>query len=149
MRHALLGLVLLGALPGCPRTPPPVEKSTSKLPDTLARYQVGPLVEGAGWTRRSYRKGAVAIDVTLAERAIGPDEWEGWRRSCADYPAAPFPLPTDEAAGFYTCSGTGDAERCDSHFQLRAGFHLEFNANGTATRADLDELSRALPPIAR
>ncbi len=140
-----VAIVLAVALAGCRGSPPPVEKSTSKLAASLATYHIGPLVEGAGWTRRSYRKGSVAIDVTLAERSIGPEEWESWRRACADYPAAPLPLGPDEAAGFYTCSGAGEAERCDSHFQLRAGYHLELNANGTAKRADLDALARALP----
>ncbi len=107
----------------------------------IAGYASGPLVEGAGWTRRRYARGGVTIDVTVAEQPMTAAEYADWERQARDYPAARL---RPAASGFFTCADEGRSPHCDLHVQTPAGKHLELMGGGRATRADLEQLYAGL-----
>jgi hypothetical protein len=150
----LLVMLLAGAGGGCRRArealppPPPAPPaaapaSDGRLPE-VAGFAAGPLTRGAGYVRRSYARGRALIDVTLAQMAISPDDYDRWVAASASFPQATLDLPAGQANGFYQCTG-GPPESCDLLIQLRAGVHVELRSGGTATRDDVDALARALP----
>jgi hypothetical protein len=103
-------------------------------------YTVGPLTMGDGWRRRTFARGAIRIEVTLARQAMKPDEYESWYQQARLYPPARLPFPADQASGFFTCAGDGGVAPCQLHGQTREGLHLEASGNRAATRADLEDL---------
>jgi hypothetical protein len=111
------------------------------LPDSVPPFAAGPLLLAQGYARRTYARGGVPIEVTVAERPVRADEYEQWVTQSSTYPQAALALPPSEANGFYTCSGSP----CDLHIQLRSGYHVEMMGGGRATRADLDALVARLP----
>ncbi|MBS2030584.1 MAG: hypothetical protein JST54_21960 [Deltaproteobacteria bacterium] len=126
-------------LPSCHST-----KRASELPE-VSGFGAEPIERGEGYVRRAYTRGSARISVTLAGMPMTDDGWRSWVQNSGSYPRADVGLPESQACGFYACNGTGDAERCDLHLQLRAGWHVELFGNGTARRADLDALVAGLP----
>jgi hypothetical protein len=129
---------------GAPPAPLPDagERMTGLLPPIDA-YASGPLVMGDGWIRRSYARGAVPVEVTIARRPVTPEEYADWERQSQGYPPAAAGIPG--ASGFFSCAGDGGAAACDLHIQTRVGLHIEVMGGGRATRADLEELFGRLP----
>jgi len=123
----------------------PSPRSSSELPDTANGFVAGPATIGDGFVRRMYVRGATHVEITLAHGGSANVDLARWKEMSADYPAAPLGIAPTEGSGFYDCQGDGAAERCDLHAQLRSGVHVEMNAGGTATRADLDALVAGLP----
>jgi len=128
---------------GCPSNKSAASGS-SELGD-VAGFRAEPIERGEGYVRRIYTRGPAKLSVTLAGMPMTDDGWRSWVQNGASYPRVDVGLPESQASGFYACSGTGDAERCDLHLQFRAGWHLEIFGNGTARRADLDALVAGLP----
>ena len=99
---------------------------------------------GAGFVRRTYRRGRARIEVTLARMPMSPEDYASWvKTSTASFPQAALDLPAAEANGFYQCTD-GPPPSCDLLIQLRAGVHLELRGNGTSSRDDVDALARGL-----
>ncbi len=121
------------------------DRLASALPDRAGAFTAGPLLRAAGFVRRAYTGGDRRVEVTLAGCASTPEGYAAWVEQSRPYPAAPLDVPEGEGSGFYPCSGSDQGERCDLHIQLRAGYHAELMSNGTATRADLEELLRGIP----
>jgi hypothetical protein len=116
------------------------------LPD-VAGFAAGPPSPGPDYVRRTYRRGAARIEVTLARMAMSADDYAGWvKTSRASFPQAALGVPDDEANGFYQCSD-GSPPSCDLLVQLRAGLHYEIRGGGTSLRADVDALARGLPGL--
>jgi hypothetical protein len=111
------------------------------LPDSAPPFAAGPLLRAQGYARRTYARAGVPIEVTVAARPVGADEYVQWVGQSRAYAQATLALPPSEANGFYTCSGAA----CDLHIQLRSGYHVELMGGGRATRADLDALVARLP----
>ena len=118
------------------------ERMAGLLPP-IDSYASGPLVVGDGWTRRSYTRGGVSVEVTIARRPVTGEEYQDWERQSRGYPAAAVGIPA--ASGFFTCAGDGEAAPCDLHIQTRAGLHIEVMGGGRAPRADLELLFARLP----
>jgi hypothetical protein len=106
----------------------------------VAGYAAGPPIQGDGWTRRNYARGGATVEVTVAEQPMTAAQYEEWERQARGYPAAKL---GPDASGFFTCAD-GGPPRCDLHVQTRAGKHLELQAAGRSTRADLEQLYAAL-----
>jgi hypothetical protein len=124
---------------------PSVDELGGALPESAGPFAGGPLVRAHGFVRRTYGGGDRRIEVTLATHASTDEGYAAWVVQSGSYPAASLDLPEGSGSGFYTCSATSRGERCDLHIQLRAGYHVELMSNGTAARADLDELLRGIP----
>ena len=123
------------------QSPSALTRLARALPDSAPPFAAGPLLPSPGYARRTYARGGVGIEVTVAARPVRADEYEQWVAQSSAYPQAALALPPSEGNGFYTCSGAA----CDLHVQLRSGYHVEMMGGGRATRADLDELLARLP----
>jgi len=95
-------------------------------------------VSGDGWTRRSYARDSVRMEVTVARQPMTVGEYQEWERQSRGYPA--IDVGNLEASGFFTCAGDAGTAPCDLHVQTRKGLHIEVMGGGRATRADLEEL---------
>jgi hypothetical protein len=115
------------------------------LPDEAGGFS-GELLEVANdYARRSYTRGRVRVEVTLADAAQLRMPFDRWVVMSGDYPQVNLDLPASAASGFYECAGEGAAERCNAHLHFRTGFHLEVMGAGSATRDDLQDLVQGLP----
>jgi hypothetical protein len=153
-----------------PVAPPPppaaaevVPPAPLALPEVVPGYAAGPVTRGPDFVRRNYAKGAAVVTVTLARyggaaQAGGPDNpaaanaaYDSWvETSVSGYPQAALDVAPGTGNGFYQCADPNDrAPRptaiCDLLIQLRPGVHIELRGGGTATRADVDAIARALP----
>ena len=119
------------------RTPSddPLERS---LPDRIGAFAGGPLVRTPIFERRDYRKGSHHIEVTIARHETSPAAYARWVEQLQGYPLATLDVPEGTGSGFYTCTGTGAAEGCDLHIELRPGVHVEL-MGGSATRMEIEE----------
>lgn len=163
-------VVLVMLIAGCKRLQPTRKSASSSLPTQaqtslswpissqpasgLAGYLPGvvpPFVAGAlevnrGFVRRSYVHNNIRIDVTIAQRDSGNEQfYNEWIQMIKGYPPVPIDVPPDTGSGFYDCAGSRDKETCSVHIQLRKGFHIELISNGKATRSDLEAVLRGLP----
>ena len=118
---------------------------TSRLPDAVPGFSAGPLTDEHAFARRTYTRGATHVTVTVAETPMTAAQFDAWVQASAAFPQAKLDAPADRANGFYQCEG----ERCDLLIQLRSGAHYELRSDGTATRADVDAIARALDLRAR
>lgn len=99
----------------------------------------------SGYVRRLYSRGKTKISVTIAEPGKTPISYDDWVKMSASSPAALLDVPANLGAGFYDCSSNGTEGLCNVHIHLKAGYHIELMGEGTAVRADFDELLRGLP----
>jgi hypothetical protein len=140
-------LLLLLAVVACHRSAPPTATSLA-LPDALAGFTASTTVGGDNFVRRRYTRAAVHIDVTLARAAplgSGTGGFAAWlEMSRAGFPQASLDAPGEEANGFYQCTAATPPS-CDLLIQMRSGLHLEIRGGGTSSRADVDDIARALP----
>jgi hypothetical protein len=152
---ALAGLVSVACARKEVRTPPATTSTDAAAVPVIAHpggsqagalealggiYAGGPLTVGEDWSRRTFARGSVRIEVTLAQKQMKPDEYESWYQQARLYPPARLPFPADQASGFFTCAGDGGVPPCQLHGQTREGLHIEASGNGAATRADLEDL---------
>ena len=152
-RLAVAALLAASVVSGCRKrnAPPSIEPSATAPPATapLALPDVNGFVSdasssGAGFVRRTYRRGSARIEVTLARMPMSADDYASWvKTSTASFPQAALDLPADDANGFYQCSD-GPPPSCDLLIQLRAGVHIEVRGGGTSSRGDVDALARGL-----
>jgi hypothetical protein len=156
-RLAIVALLAVSVVIGCrkPSPPPSIEPSAAARPvgppaTALALADVSGFVadassSGAGFVRRTYRRGRARIEVTLARMPMSPEDYASWvKTSTASFPQAALDLPAADANGFYQCAD-GPPPSCDLLIQLRAGVHLEIRGGGTSSRDDIDALARGLP----
>jgi len=115
------------------------------LPAVAGAFRAGPVERHDGFVRRAYARGATHVEITIAYRPQRGDDYQQWVIAARDYPVATLDLPPSEALGFFTCGDPPGRAGCDLHIQLRAGYHVEVMSNGTAARADLEELMVAVP----
>ncbi len=152
----MAALLAASVVSGCrkPSAPPSIEPSATARPvrptaTALALPDVDGFVadassSGAGFVRRTYRRGRARIEVTLARMPMSPEDYASWvKTSTASFPQAALDLPAADANGFYQCTD-GPPPSCDLLIQLRAGVHLEIRGNGTSSRDDVDALARGL-----
>jgi hypothetical protein len=128
---------------GAAAAPPIAHRSGSQasaLEVSGGPYAGGPLTAGDGWSRRTFARGEIRIEVTLARQTMKPDEYESWYQQARLYPPAHLPFPADQASGFFTCADDGGVPPCQLHGQTREGLHIEASGNRAATRADLEDL---------
>jgi hypothetical protein len=158
LQAALAISAALGLAAGACRRPPPPSAGSPEpqapsaeaaapgaLPDRIEGFVAGPTSELGGATRRSYRRGDLVIDVTLARFPMDAAGYERWVKSSVEgYPQAALPIPAAAGNGFYQCRPDRPA-LCDLLIQLRSGVHLELRAGGTARREDVDAVARGLP----
>jgi hypothetical protein len=136
--------------PAAPAQAPPTAAPLA-LPDELAGFAaVSAPVMGPAWVRRSYRRGGVQVDVTLARASLAPGGFESWLEMSRSFPQAALAAPAADANGFYQCNQPPSPVQlfpasCDLLIQLRSGVHVELRGNGTSSRADVDALAAALP----
>ncbi|MEA2700330.1 MAG: hypothetical protein QOI66_4601 [Myxococcales bacterium] len=146
-RFTRSGALAALAVVACHRTAPP-PAATLALPDVLAGFTASAGVGGDNFVRRRYTRAAVHIDVTLARAAplgTGTGGFAAWlEMSRAGFPQASLDAPSDDANGFYQCTA-GAPSSCDLLIQMRSGVHLELRGGGTSSRADVDDIARALP----
>ena len=142
----LVALILTGcaqkakSLP--PRAAPDDTVAESPLPDKLGSFVGGVSTPAGSAVRRTYRRAATTITVTLAQFPMNSAQYAHWVKISTDgFPQAKLDLPGAEANGFYQCT---DAGRCDLLIQLRAGIHVEIRGDGSSSRADVDEIAHAL-----
>jgi hypothetical protein len=143
---ARAGALVAFAIVACHRTGPPPATSLA-LPDALAGFTATPVVSGDNFVRRRYARAAVQVDVTLARAPLGPSTggFAGWlQMSRAGFPQASLDAPSEDANGFYQCT-VATPPSCDLLIQMRSGVHLELRGGGTSSRADVDDIARALP----
>jgi hypothetical protein len=103
-------------------------------------YAGGPMTVGDGWSRRTFARGEIRIEVTLARQTMKPEEYESWYQQARLYPPARLPMSGDVGSGFFTCEADGRMPPCQLHGQTRDGLHIEATGNRAATRADLEDL---------
>jgi hypothetical protein len=145
----VLGCRRASHAPAPPLPPPPAPALV--LPEALAGFAaVTASVTGPGWVRRSYRRGEVQVDVTLARTNLGPGSFDAWLATSRSFPQAALDAPGTDANGFYQCNQLPapvelPPPSCDLLIQLRSGVHVELRGNGTSSRADVDALAGALP----
>jgi hypothetical protein len=137
----LAASILLVLLAG---KPAPVHPLAAFLPESAGEFHGSALEAEGSWVRRTYRRGPVAVAVTIASVGERVD-YQQWVKMSADYPAFPLDVPGGRGSGFYDCAGNGAAERCDVHIHLANGHHVEVTSSGTATRGDVERLIRSLP----
>jgi hypothetical protein len=90
-------------------------------------------------------RGHAKITVTIGQFKVDERGYERWlQQSREAYPQADLGLPEKLANGFYECA-EGDRPACNLLVQLRAGAHIEIRGDGTATRADVDDVAAGLP----
>jgi hypothetical protein len=83
--------------------------------------------------------------VTIGQFKVDARGYERWlQQSREAYPQADLGLPENLANGFYECAG-GDPPACNLLVQLRAGTHIEIRDDGSATRADVNDIATGLP----
>jgi len=115
------------------------------LPDVANGFSAGSLERGPGYVRRTYRRDTARISITIGEMpGLSLERWIQMSASL-DYPPAALDAPPDAVSGFWDCAGAKDAERCDLHAHTRGGLHIEVQASGTATRADVGALMAGIP----
>jgi hypothetical protein len=102
------------------------------------------LTVGDDWSRRTFTREEIRIEVTLARQAMTPDEYESWCQQARLYPPARLPISGNAASGFFTCEGDVGVPPCQLHGQTRDGLHIEATGNRVATRADLEDLLATL-----
>ena len=144
-RHALFAIALSSCSRPSAPAPAPEPAPTPALPDTANGFTAGPITHGDTFERRTYVRGPTHVEVTIAHSSAAVVDLAQWKKMSADYPPAPLGIADADGSGFYDCQGSGADERCDLHAQLRSGVHVEMNAAGSATRADLDALVAGLP----
>ena len=138
--------MLAFAVAACHRTGPPPATSLA-LPDALAGFTAVTAVSGDSFVRRRYARAAVYVDVTLARAPLGTGTggFAAWlEMSRAGFPQASLDAPGEDANGFYQCTAATPPS-CDLLIQMRSGVHLELRGGGTSSRADVDDIARALP----
>jgi hypothetical protein len=114
------------------------------LPE-IAGFTASPVSRGDDWFRRTYARGRARITVTIGQFKVDDLGYERWVRQSRDaYPQADLGLPEKLANGFYECAG-GDPPACNLLVQLRSGAHIEIRGDGTAARADVDDIAAGLP----
>jgi hypothetical protein len=152
-RLAIAALLVAAVAVGCRKPgaePPPLELQAPSpvagalgLPDVTG-FAAGASSRADGFVRRTYSRGPVRIEVTLARLPMSSDDYASWvKTSTASFPQAALELPAADANGFYQCSD-GPPPSCDLLIQLRAGLHLELRGSGTSSRGDVDALARGL-----
>ncbi len=125
-------------------TAKPPAAALDALPD-IATFAAAPAVSGDGYRRRAYTRGRAKITVTIGRFEVddrGYERWVGQSREA--YPQADLGMPQELGNGFYECSGS-EPPACNLLIQLRAGTHIEIRGDGTATRADVDDIAAGLP----
>jgi hypothetical protein len=123
---------------------PAAVAALDSLPD-IATFSAAPIASGEAYRRREYRRGRAKITVTVGRFEVDDRGYERWvRQSREAYPQADLGLPPELANGFYECAGSEPAA-CNLLIQLRAGTHIEIRGDGTATRADVDDIAAGMP----
>ena len=115
------------------------------LPDHSGSFGGGALETMPGYVRRLYSHGRTKISATIAEPGKTPISYDDWVKMSAPSPAVALDVPVNMGAGFYDCSGDGTQGLCNVHIHLKAGYHIELMGEGTAFKADFDDLLRGLP----
>ena len=115
------------------------------LPDHSGSFTGGALETMPGYVRRLYSRGRVKISATIAEPGKTPISYDDWVKMSAASPAVTLNVPANSGAGFYDCAGSGTGGLCNVHIHLKAGYHIELMGEGTAFKADFDDLLRGLP----
>lgn len=142
-----MGLALLLAVaPACRNASgPAAARDALPLPEQIQGFTAGPLEADAVAVRRTYARGRVRIDVTMARVPMDDAAYTRWVQSSREaFPQASLDAPPADANGFYQCGGEPEP-RCSLLVQLRSGAHIEIRGSGETRRADLDALAAGLP----
>ncbi len=115
------------------------------LPDRSGSFTAGAFETMTGYVRRLYSHGRTKISATIAEPGKTPISYDDWVKMSEPSPAVALDMPANLGAGFYDCSGEGTQGLCNVHIHLKAGYHIELMGEGTAFKADFDDLMRGLP----